>query len=145
MSKDKPKKRLVSGPEYVRTYQKKATGGILGAFLEVAGGTLLLLVLIYLFFGAYQTLSGIFWTLLWSCAGFVTIGFGHSMFENALNIEPVELLRESSAKGLPDVETLVRSSDRPSSADQAELLRAAGQGNEMPAEQLLRATNRHDQ
>ncbi len=54
-------------------------------------------------------------------------------------IKPVAAITRHNTGDLPDVETLVRASNLPPSHQQAELLRASGQGAETPAEQLLRA------
>ena len=71
--------------------------------------------------------------------GVTCISAARHWFKESKQTAPVALLTKSSAKFLPEVETLVRGSDRPATAEQAELLRAAGQGAETPAEQLLRA------
>ena len=144
MSTEEPEKRLVGGLEYVKAAQTKGMGYFFGAIIEVVGIGILLLALISLWFRGDADLSGIFWRLAWGCVGVVTIRFGHFMFNTALEIAPVALLTKSSAKRLPEVETLVRGSERPPAADQAELLRAA-QHNETPAEELLRPSQKKRQ
>ena len=66
--------------------------------------------------------------------------YGQFMYYRAKRIKRVELITRHNTGRLPAAETLVRGSDRPSPAQQTELLRAAGQGLEAPPEQLLRAT-----
>jgi hypothetical protein len=68
------------------------------------------------------------------------------MYNKAREIEPVAPITRHNTGHLPEVETLVRGSDRPVTAEQAELLRAVRQTPESPPEQLLRATqeNRQD-
>jgi hypothetical protein len=54
-------------------------------------------------------------------------------------IKPVGLITRHNTGNLPEVETLVRGSDPPATAEQAELLRAVRKSPESPPEQLLRA------
>jgi len=79
--------------------------------------------------------------------GVLGIWAARSFARIARHAAPVELLTKSSAKHLPEAETLVRGSDRPKTAEQIELLRAVRQSPaSSPPEQLLRATqeNRQD-
>ena len=55
-------------------------------------------------------------------------------------LPPVKLITRHNTGCLPEVQSLVRASDRPAVNPPTELLRAAGEGAETPAEQLLRAT-----
>ena len=68
--------------------------------------------------------------------------FGKAMFKKAQRIEPVALIRKSSAIPLPEAETLVRASDTPPT-DRQELLRGTGKGSETPVMELLRAAHRN--
>jgi hypothetical protein len=67
------------------------------------------------------------------------------MYNRACAIEPVAPITRHNTGHLPEVETLVRGSDRPETAEQAELLRAVRQSPASPPEQLLRATNENRQ
>jgi hypothetical protein len=60
-------------------------------------------------------------------------------------IEPVGLITRHNTGTLPEVETLVRSSDQPPNDQQAELLRASRNGAETSSGELLRATQGKDQ
>jgi hypothetical protein len=159
MSTEKPKKRLVGKIEYLRIMATKWA-------LSWAAVTLLVFGLIMFvnavgnlvhdaFFSEFRFqpttavnlgrftptdqnyflalavfLGGICLTIMW---------VGQAMFTKARKIEPVELVTRHNTGHLSEVETLVRGSDRPPTDQQAELLRAAGQGAETPPEQLLRA------
>jgi len=77
-------------------------------------------------------------------AGFGLAGLWMSkmLLDENRHIEPVALLTKSTAKHLPEADTLVRGADRPMPDQQTELLRAAGSCTQTPPEQLLRATVR---
>ena len=72
--------------------------------------------------------------------GIAVLRLGADLFDKADNIEPVELITKHNTGHLPEIETLVRSSDRPTTDQQAELLRAARVEKQTPPEELLRAT-----
>ncbi len=133
MSTEEPQKRLVGGLEYLRICQKRGMGYFFGGVLEVVGGIFVLVALFALCFGDW-------WCLFWGGAGTGMLWIGHRLFTKTLEAPPVELLTKSSAKRLPEVETLVRGSDRPAIDHHADLLRAAKPGQETPPEELLRAT-----
>jgi hypothetical protein len=61
-------------------------------------------------------------------------------FKEERKVERVKFVTKRTSHLLPPEESLVRPSDLPPSRQQAELLRAAPQGSETPAEELLRAT-----
>ena len=77
---------------------------------------------------------------------FGALQFGLTLFREAKAVEPVAPITRHNTGHLPEVETLVRGSDRPATDRQTELLRAISPGMETPPEQLLRATqeNRRD-
>jgi len=54
-------------------------------------------------------------------------------------LDQIVVMRRPNTGNFPEVETLIRPSDLPPSNQQAELLRAAQDGKETPAEELLRA------
>jgi len=72
--------------------------------------------------------------------GFCMLGLWGAklLLKGVEKIEPVGLITRHNTGALPEFDTLVRSSDQPPAQQQAELLRAAQYGKEMPAEQLLR-------
>jgi hypothetical protein len=69
----------------------------------------------------------------------MAIRIARNLFREAKAIERVAPITRHNTGHLPAAETLVRASDLPPSHQQAELLRAAPQGSETPAEELLRA------
>jgi len=64
---------------------------------------------------------------------------GAVTYRKSHKIAAVELTTPQNAHLLPPEETMVRASDLPPSQQEAELLRAAAQEQETPADQLLRA------
>jgi hypothetical protein len=149
MSTEKPRKRLVGWKQYLETQCSKWTGNIVGTVFEYVG---------YIFvMGAIGTLLSSFHRGLFGfLVGLIVSAFLGSIGALALwgsmiamceanNIEPVALITRQNTGLLPEVETLVRGSDRPETAEQAELLRAVRQSPESPPEQLLRATNERRQ
>lgn len=147
----KSQKRLVGWKQYLMTLQDKGLHYIAGIFCAICGA-LSLIFSAELFFAFLAARTNIpaaqsdadFWILVMS-GGAVACGLGafwgvNSMFRNAKEIAPVALITRHNTGSLPEVETLVRSSDLPPSQQQAKLLRAAGPGREIPAEELLRAT-----
>jgi hypothetical protein len=149
MNPEQPRKRLVGIQKYLGTLIEKgglysfavAFGCVGAAFMAVAM-TIILAglsstartnpVLILLGGGFFAVCSVL---MIW---------YATTLFKDATQIEPVELITKETVKHLPEVETLVRGSDRPSTKAQSELLRAAGRGQETPAEQLLRATQENN-
>jgi hypothetical protein len=146
---EKPGKRLVTWNYYFGMLSKKVIAcaliGFFGFIAFVAfrlAGTLL--------WGAFEpewrsTLG--LWVVLAGllCAvGSVTLWGGFRMLTNVKNAEKIAPITRHNTGDLPEVETLVRSSDLRPSHQQAELLRAAKPGQETPPEELLRAaqTNR---
>ncbi|MCW3098548.1 MAG: hypothetical protein JWL77_4166 [Chthonomonadaceae bacterium] len=148
MNGEKPKKRLVGWTRYVMTLLDKGLG-YSAATITVCGGLVFLLLSCTCFWlAAHKEAAGI--SLFGAGAVFVILGMaglscGKSMLENANKVEPVELITRHNTGHLPEVETLVRGSDRPETAEQAELLRAVRQRPEAQPEQLLRATNENQQ
>ena len=69
--------------------------------------------------------------LLWS---------GNHLLKTAVSVEQVVPFTEQNAQLLPVQETLLRGSDLPSEAAQAELLRATQAGQETPHVELLRSS-----
>jgi hypothetical protein len=143
MNTEKPKKRLVGWTRYVMTLLDKGLG-YSAATITVCGGlAFLLLSVICFWLAAHKEAAGI--SLFGAGAvlgilGMAGLSCGKSMLKNANKVEPVELITRRNAGKLPEAETLVRGSDQPATAEQAELLRAARQSPETPPEQLLRAT-----
>ncbi|MCW3095799.1 MAG: hypothetical protein JWL77_1417 [Chthonomonadaceae bacterium] len=142
MSTDKSK-RLVGWTQYLETQCSKLMGNSVGVVFEYVG---------YIFvMGAIGTLvssfhGGLFGFLVGLIVGTSLGGIGVlalwvSMVAvcEAEKIVPVALITKQNAKHLPEAETLIRGSDRPSTDQEAELLRAVLQGQETPPEQLLRA------
>ena len=158
----KPQKRLVSKGQYLwimgmkTTLYVAATGvvclGLAGLVLNIYGswddvsrtaGSTDLETAIPL--GRFTPTDHIYFLVLGailSVTCLAIIWLGKSMFKKAQRVEPVALLKRQSVIPLPEAETLVRASDLPPSHQQDELLRAAPQGSETPAAELLRATNR---
>ena len=149
MSTEKPKKRIVSKGEYLSTLGTK--GGLFSTAIVVGSvglGFLLLAALSIIQFAVslrseigvglfeiFKMLGG----LIPGAIGLTAIWYCKVAIKSARDIEAVTPITRHNTGHLPEVETLVRGSDRPATAEQAELLRAAGQGAETPSEQLLRA------
>ena len=148
MSTENRKKRLVGWTKYAETAGEKGiTYSFSGAF--GCGGVLLLLVAVgYIMESLFKLDIGHIQDGIWGLVtGSIVGGFGllgtwaaRYLFREAREIAPVALLTKSSAKHLPEVETLVRGSARPTTAERAELLRAAQYGKKTPPEELLRAS-----
>lgn len=150
MSKDKPKKRLVGNYQFIETLLKKC--GLYSLGLTFWGmGVLCVLVTAILYVWAVDALFDrqawgdaiglLVGSIAFSMFSFGTLRDGANRLKSAVHMEPVTLITRHNTGQLPEVETLVRSSDRPSSAEQAELVRAAGQRVETPPEELLRAAH----
>ena len=156
---EKPKKRLVSWTEYVL---RKTLAISLSASLSVCAvaSVLLVLGLPYSYYWEVRLraeegppspsdnfdLTGLgFYIACWLCLILLPIlGIAASVLwcgsrKSWKTVRALQPIHYADTSNLPEVETLVRASDRPS-GQQAELLRAAPQGSETPAEELLRAT-----
>ena len=145
MSTPKPRKRLVGWKQYAWTTWAKGIGYSGTTFVTCCGVGFLVLGLILLWQGfPIESAEGMSIVMggVGCCIGsLLTLWYATTLFKDAQQIEPVELITKHNVKDLPEVETLVRASDLPHSLPQAELLRAAAQGSETPAEELLRATH----
>ncbi len=149
----KPEKRWVHKGEYRGLVRRRVfccASGVIGVFLYVG---------VNCFFNAPTSPvtdntpfhPGIFWGALMIIGAIIAIlaelsqifGFLYQCFKAATEVESVRLITPRNHHLAPPVETLVRASDLPSTHKQTELLRAAPQGSDTPAEELLRAsTNR---
>jgi hypothetical protein len=151
MSETKPPRRLVGWKQYIGNIAVRVLGRSVARAL-LAGGLLSFGFSIFVFailsFNADLNahpipigfaprylvggglLGGLCMLGLWSAK---------VLLKRVEKIEPVGLITRHNTGNLPEVETLVRGSDIPVVVQQAELLRAAGQGLETPPEQLLRA------
>jgi hypothetical protein len=148
---EKPKKRLVGWKQYIQTTAIKGGAYSLSAFCLCSGLLALLLSVLILCLGYFWSTDGPFgiaW-LVWggfiAAFGVVAIWGGKALFDKAKAIEPVAPITRHNTGSLPTVETLLRASVFPPSHQQADLLRAAGQGAETPPEQLLRAAREDTQ
>lgn len=142
MSAKPARVRLVSKKQYRRVMRKKGSTYL----TAILAGCFGLMFLAGAFLGAK-----FFWDGTWDGAtdlvpffffgglGLAGLWCGKLLFKDARQIEPVALLSTQNAKYLPDEKILVRGSERPSTNQQAELLRAIRQESETPPEQLLRA------
>jgi hypothetical protein len=153
MGTEKPKKRLVGWAEYCDAVSTRGATSLVagalgfgGSLLLSVAGSAVILMLVQLW---QRDISG---AMFCAVVGAITGLFGaigtwlaRFFFAEARKITPVALLTKASARDLPEVEVLVRGSDLPPPAQQAELLRAAGKGAETPPEQLLRATQKSGQ
>ena len=147
MQTEKPRRRLVGWMQYLMTLADK---GVFYSFASafLCGGIVLMLLagwiivasLINIFQGDYLGIVAGSIGVGIALVGLKVIRIAKNWIKEARQIAPVALLTKSNVKQLPEVETLVRGSDRPLTAPQDELLRAARQGQETPPEQLLRAT-----
>ena len=154
MSTEKPKKRLVSKREYLKTLLGKGGFYSYAMACAVGGGVLLIVSLFLLWLGLppWDNLPDVgdrIWMFLCGVilgVPFVAaVWFGVSFFKAGRRMEPVAPITRHNTGQLPEVETLARASDAPPSNQQAELLRAAQYCKETPAEELLRATTRNGQ
>ena len=155
MRKAKAQKRLVGMRPYLKTQGEKTLHYLKGVFCVVGGLFPLVIGARFLLTGApilsdpsYRRIDfiisgsmilgilGIFiWAAVWAAK---------SCFVAAHDIEPVRLITKFNAEEVPEVDSLVRSSDRIATEPQAELLRAVRQEAETPPEQLLRAARADD-
>jgi hypothetical protein len=138
---EKPQKRLVSKGQYVRTMGSKTVLYSLAGGVFVAGLLLLTLTLVGVF--QFHDLSIVF-LLAPGAVAIAGLVCSRNFFKEAKEIEPVQLLTIHNRYLMPPKQSLVRASDPPPSQQRAELLRAAGQGPQTPAEVLLRATTREE-
>jgi hypothetical protein len=150
MRTEKPKKRLVSLSDYLDAFVKKATVCVLmgvcayTAFVVFRFGGMLL-------WEAFQPGAGFFAPAMIALGtivctvGCVAIWYGYHMFRSVKYAEKVTLITRHNTGDLPEVETLVRSSELPLTDQKAELLRAAKAGKETSPEELLRATTQRRQ
>jgi len=133
------KKRLVGCLAYADNICTRSATYVLAGLCAIGGLWFLIggIACIFAGFSIGIVIGGIGVLGIWAARSFARI---------ARHAAPVELLTKSSAKHLPEAETLVRGSDRPKTAEQIELLRAVRQSPASPPEQLLRATqeNRQD-
>jgi len=135
---------LVGWKHYLKAISTK---GFLYSFAAVVGFGGVLLVLISLFMFLIAVLPwqeggnsfGVLAALVIAAVGIAAIWAGKSVVSEVQELEQVQLITRQNTHLLPTRTSLVRASDAPASDSQAELLRAAGQGTETPAEQLLRA------
>ena len=147
MKKRKPRKRLVGLRQYAKTSMDQLLG-YSGAIVVICIGTALLglsLILIRDGSDGYGDLFALFGGGVFGICSLITLWYGTTLFNAAAQIRPVELISKHNAKYLPEVKTLVRGSDPPTVDQQAELLRVAGHGQQIPPEQLLRAVQGEEQ
>jgi hypothetical protein len=145
---------LVSRSRYVGSLLER--GGIY-SFAFVVGCSavaLLLLALAMFLFGIFPIIDtfdkgervlmlglGAFSSVL--CVG--ATRFALALQKAARQLPPVAPITRHNTGKLPEVETLVRGSERPVSSAQTELLRATYQEANTPSEQLLRAAQHNSQ
>jgi hypothetical protein len=153
MNEDKPQTRLVGWDVYLRTTCKRTILSVSACGLGCFGVSILLVTVVGVVrFGAFrqdlkQSLVSFCIAIGMYCgAGIGLLRWAKALSRKAKNIELVAPITRHNTGHLPEVETLVRGSDRPATAEQAELLRAVRQSPETPPEQLLRAAqeNRQD-
>jgi len=158
MTIKKPERRLVGWMEYVKTVATR------GATYSFAGFCVCV--------GSFVLLGGVVWLLSTICEvinnyseagvpgdaflqgtigasvcvfGVIGVMMGIAFYQDTKQKAPVALLTKSTAKHLPEVETLVRSSDQPETNLSGELVRATHYETETLAEQLLRSTQENGQ
>jgi len=147
MQTGKPRRRLVGWTQYLKTQADKGVFYSFASAFMCGGIALLFLAGMIVILSIINVFRGDFLGIV---AGSIGVGMAwvglrmnrmaKNWIKEAQQIAPVALLTKSTAKQLPEVETLVRGSDRPLTDPQDELLRAAQQGQQTPPEQLLRAT-----
>jgi len=144
---EKPKKQLVGWSVYLITLcQRTALRGA-ASFSGCAGVIFLLAAIVTLIrvIVLHQDLNLSTSEFILGMAGIGAIGLlllflSSLFFQDVKEIEPVAPITRHNVGDLSEFGTLVRPSDLPPSQQQAELLRAAQPGHEMPPEELLRAT-----
>jgi hypothetical protein len=141
---EKPQKRLVSNQQYISIIGEKLSLHVFGGLLLAFGfaGLVLLWALWKSGFAVNpdtQDATEVFAVAV-SAVSLLLLVSSRFLLRKASKIESVAPITTRAVHLLPPEEILVRGSDRPSTNQQAELLRAAGQGPETPAEELLRAS-----
>jgi hypothetical protein len=143
---EKPRKLLVGWKQYIRSIGKKGLYYSFTFTFACVGAIVLAETFAILFCDLlardWLPATGAAFSLC--IVGLLSIWFAKAMFKYGEEVESVELITRHNTCHLPVADTLGRSSERPSTDQQAELLRAAGQGPETPAEELLRATNQEN-
>ena len=152
---EKPQKRLVSKAQYVIKLLDKGSAHafavtVVGSGIGLLIGSLLVIQSAVKLNAAVRmtpsiptgidTTQRIAQFSLLSVLSIGAIWYGVKRFKTAEKMESVTPITRHNTGELPAVETLVRASELPPSHHQAELLRAAQNGNATPAEELLRAT-----
>jgi len=151
----KQRKRLVHKHQYLRMLAEKSG---LYSFSLFFGGTGIVCLLIAAFCVALvpgewrnradeDALSYVMLLLFCGFFGlfsFATFWGSLTLFKAARAVEKVTPITPHNTGMLPEVETLVRSSERPTIDPQTVLLRAVSQSPQPPPEQLLRAANTVD-
>jgi len=151
----KQRKRLVHKHQYLRMLAEKSG---LYSFSLFFGGTGIVCLLIAAFCFALvpdawrnradwdepSYVGLLLFSGLFSLFCFGTMWGALTLFKAARAVEKVTPITPHNTGLLPEVETLVRSSERPAIDPQAVLLRAVSQSPQPPPEQLLRAANRVD-
>ncbi|MCW3053426.1 MAG: hypothetical protein JWN14_2596 [Chthonomonadales bacterium] len=141
---EKPRKRLVPMPQYVKTLGQKGMGYSAGTILSFAGfiGMVIGVILIMMCFTFPDLPNVHLWEFIVGSVlgglGITGAWLGNRVMKITKKIEPVNLITRRTANLLPQEDTLVRASERPLSQQKAELLRAATTGQETPPEELLR-------
>jgi len=140
---EKPGKRLVSKKQYVLAVGTKTLLSVSGLGLCVGGlvGLASCLVLCMLVGSDSRHVAGA-WSVLGtlSVMWVVLLAVGRILLKKGKKLDTGILLTRANTGELPASDSLVRASNAPLSHQQAELLRAAQPGQEMPPEELLRAT-----
>ena len=151
MRTEKPQKRLVHMEQYLQTLGKKSALYSSAAAIAGAGSVLLLVAVLLSWFSFQDGMNEIARFVLSlangavAASGCAVLWAAFRVFKRAKQIETVAPITKYTAHQLPASETLVRASERPVTAQQAELLRPVLQGHATPPEQLLRAAEENGQ
>ena len=149
MSTEKPKKRLVGWSQYLETQCAKGIGHSFGVVFESVGYCCVMGAIAAfascVHGGLFGFLVGLIGGTFFGGLGALALWASMVVSCKAHNIGPVAPITKHNAKHLPEVETLVRGSDRPALDPATELLRPIRQGQHSPSEQLLRATEGKEQ
>ena len=135
--REKRQKRVVSKKRYADRLAARALFTGMTALFSLIGGGMLVVSIAMLF---EKPVVAPFYALL----AFYVFFLARICYKKEREVERVIPVTRRTANLLPPEESLVRASDLSPSHHQAELLRAAPQSKETPAEELLKATNRHD-
>jgi len=142
---EKPGKRLVGRMEYLGTTFKKnllngsaMSMGCFGSAFLLLGGLGILIIVFYWMYQPFNMVPYIA-TGVYFSVGSVGIWIAKMLRAKAKKVPSVELLTQANARYLPEVETLVRPSDLPTSQQEGELLRATEYSTQTSPELLLRA------